>query len=60
MCSRVFLGVSATDYKGEVNQFMPQFPVPSNGKKVALLGAGPASLGVARDLLPFGIPLRSL
>ena len=44
----------AADYKGEVDQFMPQFPVPSNGKRVALLGAGPASLGVARDLLPLG------
>ncbi len=44
----------AADYKGEVDQFMPTFPVPSNGKRVALLGAGPASLGVARDLLPLG------
>ncbi len=44
----------AADYKGEVEQFMPQFPVPANGKRVALIGAGPASLTVARDLLPLG------
>ncbi|MGI9421881.1 MAG: FAD-dependent oxidoreductase [Hyphomicrobiaceae bacterium] len=44
----------AADYKGDVDRFMPQFPVPANGKRVALLGAGPASLTVARDLLPLG------
>jgi formate dehydrogenase beta subunit len=44
----------AADYKGDIDQFMPQFPVPANGKRVALLGAGPASLTVARDLLPLG------
>ncbi|MGI9524221.1 MAG: FAD-dependent oxidoreductase [Hyphomicrobiaceae bacterium] len=44
----------AADYKGEIDQFMPRFPVPQNGKRVALLGAGPASLTVARDLLPLG------
>ncbi len=44
----------AADYKGDVDQFMPRFPVPSNGKRIALLGAGPASLTVARDLLALG------
>ena len=33
---------------------MPQVPTEKNGKKVALIGAGPASLAVARDLLPMG------
>ena len=33
---------------------MPQGPFKSNGKKVALVGAGPASLTVARDLAPLG------
>lgn len=44
----------AADYKGEVDAFMPQIPAEKNGKRVALLGAGPASLTVARDLLPLG------
>ena len=35
--------------------FRPQ----KNGKRIALLGAGPASLAVARDLLPFGYEMRS-
>ena len=29
-------------------------PKVKNGKKIALIGAGPASLAVARDLLPLG------
>ncbi len=44
----------AADYKGEVDAFMPQIPAAKNGKRIALLGAGPASLTVARDLLPLG------
>ncbi len=44
----------AADYKGEVQMFMPEIPAQKNGKRVALLGAGPASLTVARDLLPLG------
>ncbi len=44
----------AADYKGDVDAFMPQIPAEKNGKRVALLGAGPASLTVARDLLPLG------
>jgi len=43
----------AADYKGEIDAFLPAIP-PRNGKRVALLGAGPASLTVARDLLPLG------
>jgi formate dehydrogenase (NADP+) beta subunit len=44
----------AADYKGEIDAFMPEIPTQKNGKRVALIGAGPASLTVARDLLPLG------
>lgn len=44
----------AADQKGEVKQLMPQAPFPQNGKKIALIGGGPASLTVARDLAPLG------
>src|ERR671923_2904997 len=44
----------AADYKGEVDAFMPEIPKQKNGKRIALIGAGPASLTVARDLLPLG------
>lgn len=33
---------------------MPLVPSVKNGKKIALIGAGPASLTVARDLMPLG------
>jgi 2-polyprenyl-6-methoxyphenol hydroxylase-like FAD-dependent oxidoreductase len=29
-------------------------PAPSNGRRIACVGAGPASLTVARDLAPLG------
>lgn len=44
----------AADNKDDVLEYMPQGPFPSNGKRVALIGAGPASLTVARDLAPLG------
>ncbi len=44
----------AADMKGDINVFMPEIPGAKNGKRIALLGAGPASLTVARDLLPLG------
>ncbi|MCB1474704.1 MAG: FAD-dependent oxidoreductase [Rhodobiaceae bacterium] len=44
----------AADYKGEVDRYMPAIPDNKNGKRIALLGAGPASLTVARDLMPLG------
>ncbi|CAN5335117.1 FAD-dependent oxidoreductase [soil metagenome] len=44
----------AADNKDEVKHLMPQAPFKPNGKKVALIGAGPASLTVARDLAPLG------
>ncbi len=44
----------AADYKGDIDGFLPEIPVQKNGKRIALLGAGPASLTVARDLMPLG------
>ncbi|MEP6505965.1 MAG: FAD-dependent oxidoreductase, partial [Betaproteobacteria bacterium] len=43
----------AADNKGDVLARMPAI-APPNGKRVACIGAGPASLTVARDLLPWG------
>jgi formate dehydrogenase beta subunit len=43
----------AADQKGDVKARMPQV-APRNGKRVACIGAGPASLTVARDLTPLG------
>lgn len=39
---------------GEVAARMPEIPSQKNGKRVALIGGGPASLTVARDLMPLG------
>jgi formate dehydrogenase beta subunit len=44
----------AADNKGDITPYLPRVPEVKNGKRVALLGAGPASLAVARDLLPLG------
>ena len=48
----------AADYKGEVKSLMPQGPFKPNGKKIALIGGGPASLTVARDLAPLGYEIH--
>ncbi|HTA63271.1 MAG TPA: FAD-dependent oxidoreductase, partial [Bacteroidia bacterium] len=48
----------AADNKGNVKDMMPKGPFKPNGKKVALLGAGPASLTVARDLAQLGYELH--
>jgi NADPH-dependent glutamate synthase beta subunit-like oxidoreductase/ferredoxin len=44
----------AADHRDDIRDRLPQAPEKSNGKKVALLGAGCASLSVANDLLPLG------
>jgi formate dehydrogenase beta subunit len=44
----------AADNKGDVTALMPLPAAEPNGKRVALIGAGPASLTVARDLAPLG------
>ena len=38
----------------DVRSRLPQAPAAKNGKRIALIGAGPASLTVARDLAPLG------
>jgi NADPH-dependent glutamate synthase beta subunit-like oxidoreductase len=44
----------AADYKDDIRDRLPQAARQKNGKRVACIGAGPASLTVARDLLPLG------
>jgi len=44
----------AADNKGDIRPYLPQIPREKNGKRIALVGAGPASLTVARDLMPLG------
>ncbi len=44
----------AADYKDDIRDRLPTAPEKRNGKRIALVGAGPASLTVARDLLPLG------
>ncbi len=48
----------AADNKDDVKSLMPQGPFKPNGKKIALIGAGPASLTVARDLAPEGYEIH--
>lgn len=48
----------ASDNKSDVKKYMPQGPFKPNGKKVALVGAGPASLTVARDLATIGYEIH--
>lgn len=43
----------AADFKDDVKQLMPKL-APKNGKRIAIVGGGPASLAVARDLAPLG------
>jgi formate dehydrogenase (NADP+) beta subunit len=44
----------AADNKGEIAQLLPAVPQQKNGRHIACIGAGPASLTVANDLLPLG------
>ncbi len=44
----------AADHKGDIRARLPAVPSVKNGKRIALIGAGPASLTVARDLLLLG------
>ena len=45
---------AAADYKGDISALLPGPATRQNGKRIALVGAGPASLTVARDLAPLG------
>ena len=44
----------AADHSDEIKQRLPVVPEQKNGKRIALIGAGCASLTVANDLLPLG------
>jgi NADPH-dependent glutamate synthase beta subunit-like oxidoreductase len=44
----------AADYKDDIRERLPKPAAKKNGKRVALIGGGPASLTVARDLAPLG------
>ena len=44
----------AADNKSDISDRIPKAPKVKNGKKLALVGAGPASLTVANDLMPLG------
>ncbi|WP_394708783.1 FAD-dependent oxidoreductase [uncultured Desulfobulbus sp.] len=42
------------DNRDDVTSLFPPIPRQKNGKKIALIGGGPAALTVARDLMPLG------
>ena len=44
----------AADHRDDVKDLLPVAPNNKNGKKIALIGAGCASLTVANDLMPLG------
>ena len=44
----------ASDLRDDVRPFLPKVPRQKNGKRIACIGAGPASLTVANDLMPLG------
>ncbi len=44
----------AADSKGDITERLPAAPSQTIGKRIACIGAGPASLTVARDLAPLG------
>ncbi len=44
----------AADYKEDITDRLPKKAAKRNGKRIACVGAGPASLTVARDLAPLG------
>jgi NADPH-dependent glutamate synthase beta subunit-like oxidoreductase/ferredoxin len=44
----------AADLRDDITDRLPKIPSQKNGKRIACIGAGPASLTVANDLLPLG------
>jgi formate dehydrogenase (NADP+) beta subunit len=44
----------AADHRDDISHALPQAPATKNGMRVACVGAGPASLTVANDLVPLG------
>lgn len=47
----------AADFREDVLPLLPEIPEKKNGKRIALIGGGPASLTVARDLAVLGYEL---
>ncbi|MBI2899698.1 MAG: FAD-dependent oxidoreductase [Planctomycetes bacterium] len=50
----------AADHRGEIADRLPRIPARKNGRRIACVGAGPASLTVANDLLPLGYEVTIL
>jgi formate dehydrogenase beta subunit len=44
----------AADHRGDIADRLPKIPAKKNGKRIACVGAGPATLTVANDLMPLG------
>ncbi|MDX1459776.1 MAG: FAD-dependent oxidoreductase, partial [Xanthomonadales bacterium] len=44
----------AADHRDDISDRLPVIPEQKNGKRIALVGAGCASLAVANDLMPIG------
>jgi NADPH-dependent glutamate synthase beta subunit-like oxidoreductase len=44
----------AADHRDDITAMLPAIPKLKNGKRIACIGAGPASLTVANDLMPLG------
>ncbi len=44
----------AADHRDDITDRLPRKPAQTNGKRIALIGAGPASFTVANDLAPMG------
>src|SRR5271168_5466762 len=44
----------AADLRDDITDRLPKIPSKKNGKRIACVGAGPASLTVANDLMPLG------
>jgi len=47
----------AADHRGDITHRLPTAATEKNGKRIACIGAGPASLTIANDLLPLGYDL---
>src|SRR5205807_2489293 len=50
----------AADLRDDVTDRLPIIPTKKNGKRVVCIGAGPASLTVANDLMPLGYQVTIL
>ncbi len=44
----------AADLREDISDRLPRAPAEKNGKRIALVGCGPASLTVCNDLMPLG------